>query len=67
MESIQSLLTPQLLAVLFVFWSLFAIPTAVVLKRLGHHPAWALLCYVPLLALLGLWLLAFGPRTKPAA
>jgi hypothetical protein len=50
-----------------VVWSLFAIPSAVILKRLGRHPAWALLCYVPVLALVGLWLLAFLPGSKSNA
>ena len=53
--------------VLFVCLSLFAIPAALVLKRLGRHPAWALLCYVPILALVGLWVLAFSPRTGNTA
>jgi hypothetical protein len=60
-------ITTTTFLVLFVCFSLFAIPAALVLKRLGHHPAWALLCYVPVLALLGLWVLAFSPRTGSAA
>jgi hypothetical protein len=31
----------------------------VVLKRLGLSMWWAVLCYVPIAALLGLWVLAF--------
>src|SRR3954467_4602937 len=32
---------------------LFAVPAAVLLKRLGGYPAWAMLWYVPVLAMLG--------------
>lgn len=42
---------------------LFAIPAAMVLKRTGHSPWWALLCFVPVAALLGLWVMAFTPWT----
>ena len=41
MTSIESMLTPQVLTMLFVFWSLFAIPAALVLKKVGRHPGWA--------------------------
>jgi hypothetical protein len=46
--------------------TLFAIPTGMVLKRTGHAMWWALLCYIPIAALLGLWVLAFS-RWRPAA
>lgn len=42
---------------------LFAIPASVVLKRTGHSPWWALLCFIPIAALLGLWVLAFTQWT----
>ena len=64
MTSLQSMMTTEMLTTLFVIWSLVAIPSAIILKRLGHHPAWALLCYVPALALVGLWVLAFAPGSK---
>ena len=67
MTDLQSMMTPQLLTTLFVIWSLVAIPSAVILKRLGQHPAWALLCYVPAFALIGLWVLAFAGRGRSAA
>ena len=60
-------ITNTVFVVLFICLSLFAIPAALVLKRLGRHPAWALLCYVPVLAMLGLWVLAFSPRTGSSA
>jgi hypothetical protein len=43
--------------------ALFAIPAAMVLRRTGHSPWWALLCFVPIAALLGLWVLAFTSWT----
>jgi hypothetical protein len=46
---------------------LFAVPAGIVLKRIGHSIWWALLCFVPLAALLGLWVLAFSrwtPRSE---
>ena len=46
--------------------ALFAIPAGMVLKRTGHSMWWALLCFIPLAALAGLWVLAFTrwtPRT----
>ena len=67
MASVQNLLTPQVLTTLFVFWSLFAIPSGVILKRMGHSPAWALLWYFPVLAIIGLWVLAFGSRSSATA
>ena len=45
---------------LFVALSLFAIPSALILKKLGRNPAWALLCFVPALAMIGLWVMAFS-------
>jgi len=52
---------------LMIAEALFAIPAGIVLKRIGHSMWWALLCFVPLAALLGLWILAFSrwtPRTE---
>lgn len=46
---------------------LFAIPTGVLLKRSGRNPAWALLCLIPVLALIGLWVLAFAGGEKTDA
>lgn len=68
MTSAQAMLTPHTLTILFVFWSLFAIPASLILKRLGCHPAWALLIYIPPLAMIGLWVLAFaGPKSNNPA
>jgi hypothetical protein len=55
-------MTPELMH-LFIICAiiemLVAIPGGVVLKRIGYSPWWALLCFIPILALLSLWLLAF--------
>ena len=47
-----------------LFWVLvvgllIAIPAAAILKRMGLNMLWALLCFIPIAALAGLWLLAF--------
>jgi hypothetical protein len=42
---------------------LFAIPSGILLKRAGRNPLWAVLWFVPALALIGLWALALmGPK-----
>jgi branched-subunit amino acid transport protein len=46
---------------------LFAIPAGMVLKRMGFSSWWALLCFVPVVALFALWLLAFVKWPKDAA
>jgi hypothetical protein len=38
---------------------LVAIPAGMVLKRIGLSSWWALLCFVPVVAVFALWLLAF--------
>ena len=47
----------------------FAIPAGLILKRIGYSAWWALLCFVPIAALLGIWLVAFvkWPRDGVAA
>ena len=45
--------------------ALFAIPAGLVLKRTGHSMWWALLCFIPVAALFGLWVLAFTRWTPP--
>jgi ABC-type multidrug transport system permease subunit len=46
---------------------LFAIPAGLVLKRTGHSIWWALLCFVPIAALIGLWVLALTRWTPPSS
>ena len=67
MASVQNLMTPQLLTALFVFWSLFAIPSGILLKKMGRNPVWAVLWYIPVLAIIGLWVLAFSARPNASA
>jgi len=54
-------LDTSMLVILMVAEALFAIPAGMVLKRTGHSPWWALLCFIPVAALAGLWVLAFIP------
>jgi uncharacterized membrane protein YhaH (DUF805 family) len=59
----------QLIMICAVIELLFAIPAGMILKRLGLSSWWALLCFVPVVALFGLWLLAFvkWPRDAGAS
>lgn len=50
-----SALIPLLVAVV-----MFGVPAAIVLRRAGFHPAWALLGLVPGAALVGLWIFALA-------
>ena len=56
-----------MLGILTLVEALFAIPGAMVLKRTGHSPWWALLCFIPVGALLGLWVMAFTTWTARTA
>ena len=47
--------------------ALFAIPAGLVLKRTGHSIWWALLCFIPIAALIGLWVLALTRWTPPSS
>ncbi len=49
----------QLIRVLSVGEILAAVAAGIVLKRIGFSAWWALLCLVPVAAILALWLLAF--------
>ncbi len=53
----------SMLIVMTIAEALFAIPTGMVLKRTGHAMWWALLCFIPVAALLGLWVIAFTSWT----
>ena len=52
-------ISPHLFYTVAVLTALIAIPSGLTLKRIGFSPWWALLCFIPVAALLGLWLLAF--------
>lgn len=49
----------QLIITCSIIELLFAIPAGMILKRIGLSSWWALLCFIPVVALLGLWMLAF--------
>ena len=59
-------LDPNFLIKVMVAEALFAIPAGLVLKRTGHSMWWALLCFIPVAALVGLWVLAFTRWTPPS-
>jgi hypothetical protein len=52
-------ISQQAILVLMTILVLVAIPTGLILKRLGFGMWWALLCLVPAAAFVGLWTLAF--------
>lgn len=60
------MIDPSAAIPLIIALVLFAIPAGVVLKRIGFSPWWGLLCLVPILALLGLWIMAFIPWSARA-
>ena len=60
-------LDPSFLIKVTVVEALFAIPAGMVLKRTGHSMWWALLCFIPVAALVGLWVLAFTRWTPPVS
>jgi predicted PurR-regulated permease PerM len=46
--------------VIIITLMIYGIPTALILKRAGYHPAWTLLAIIPGVALIGLWVFAFA-------
>lgn len=46
------------------FVGLIAYPVGLILKRLGYSPLWAALTFVPVLNVVGLWLVALGERSR---
>lgn len=60
-----SSLSPSTFMILMVVEALFAIPAGLVLKRTGHSVWWSLLCFIPIAALFGLWILALTRWTPP--
>jgi hypothetical protein len=59
-------LDPSFFIKVTVVEALFAIPAGLILKRTGHSMWWALLCFIPVAALFGLWVLAFTRWTPPS-
>ena len=50
-------------------WLMFALivtviayPVGLILKKLGHSPLWAALTFIPLVNIVGLWVLAVSKR-----
>lgn len=60
-------ISPSFMMTMALVEALFAIPAGLVLKRTGHSMWWALLCFVPIAALVGLWVLALTRWTPPQA
>jgi uncharacterized membrane protein YhaH (DUF805 family) len=60
-------LTPFQLQILIGFVVLFAIGAGLVLRRIGFSTWWALLCLIPITALIGIWALAFVRWPSPRA
>lgn len=60
-------ISPSFMMTMALVEALFAIPAGLVLKRTGHSMWWALLCFVPVAALVGLWVLALTRWTPPQA
>ena len=58
---------PSFLIKIAAVEALFAIPAGLVLKRTGHSIWWALLCFIPIAALVGLWVLALTRWTPPGS
>lgn len=42
-------------------------PIGVILKRLGHSPLWAVLAFVPVVNIIGLWIVALSAPAQPSA
>lgn len=53
-------LTRWLVFALFV--AAVAYPIGLILRRLGHSPLWAALAFIPIVNLVGLWLVALSTR-----
>jgi hypothetical protein len=47
-----------------VFVALVLYPLGLILKRLGYSPLWSVLAFVPLINLIGLWLVALNEPRK---
>jgi len=58
-------ISPSFMMTMALVEALFAIPAGLVLKRTGHSMWWALLCFIPVAALVGLWALALTRWTPP--
>ncbi len=57
---IWGLLSLVNLAVVALLLAIFLVPAVAILRRAGYSGWWALLCYVPLVNILALWIFAFA-------
>jgi hypothetical protein len=39
-------------------------PVGLILKRLGYSPLWSIVVFVPVINIVGLWLIALSARTR---
>lgn len=46
---------------------LFAVPAGLILKHIGLSSWWALLCFIPVVALIALWIMALAKWPQDAA
>lgn len=58
----------------FLHWVTFILfvaavvyPIGMILKRLGHSPLWAVLAFVPVVNIIGLWIVALSAPAQPSA
>jgi hypothetical protein len=54
--------------VYLVLWAAITLPPVIrILERVGHNRWWALIAFIPLVNLVGMWWLAFGdwPSMQP--
>jgi uncharacterized membrane protein YhaH (DUF805 family) len=58
-ESMMNTLLSSPLVMLFIILAIFLVPAWRILKRTGHSGWWSVLVFVPLVNILGVWLLAF--------
>jgi hypothetical protein len=54
------LFTPTQMMILVILTVLVALPCRIIFKRLGFSGWWSLVCFVPAVALIFLWYLAFS-------
>jgi hypothetical protein len=59
MEETMPVIPQQIIFIILALELLTAIPAGLSLKRIGFSPWWALLCFFPFFAIIGLWALAF--------
>lgn len=56
----MSSLGPLHWIIVLIVMAILLVPAAVILKRTGHSPAWAILSLFPGISLIALWIFAFA-------